>query len=489
MTDVSRFTGWFHRSDDPDTTVPGILTWSDTDGATLELIGSLGPPPIFEEIAPNSRRRTDPVSDSSPVTIYGTVESHHLLTLWAPELGNHRSHNGQVFEEFWHSSWLCRGAHIPSTEHPVFHRVVIGLDDLIHMTSDQRLLPPKWAEIEGVEHPGERQEDGTLLMPYLLPVIGGNKASIDQGSLRETRFSVETLATRPWISPATESDPSLKLSFMTKTRRRGTTLELAVTARALLARADGSPLSAEDVLEAAQPLIGLMALARFGKPGLEYITAKTEERDGVSLHCQIGTPASPDEVSRSSELVFTLAQVPLQQFLDAWSKLTISAQATYAWNVVIGLIGHTSRVVEEEVSQVLAAAESLERWCLGGVEAAHLSERLANLHDRLPDEVKAQLGLDVTQWTSWAVWLRNHVDHGGAAKMRALGDAYQVKVVADSVRLVSYLAALHAIGAPPKSMTDALLQHPRLSVLRDRCAKLAKLPRFDETPANHLDQP
>jgi hypothetical protein len=51
-------------------------------------------------------------------------------------------------------------------------------------------------------------------------------------------------------------------------------------------------------------------------------------------------------------------------------------QASYAWNVTVGLCRYTSRVVEEYVRQALAAAEGFRCWCLKGGERVSLDARL-----------------------------------------------------------------------------------------------------------------
>lgn len=59
---------------------------------------------------------------------------------------------------------------------------------------------------------------------------------------------------------------------------------------------------------------------------------------------------------------------------------------------------------------------------------------------------------------------------------RDIADFYHLKVNADSVRLVTYLAALQEFGVPDKTIEEALCNHPRVSVLKDRCARIASLP-------------
>jgi len=135
-------------------------------------------------------------------------------------------------------------------------------------------------------------------------------------------------------------------------------------------------------------------------------------------------------------------------------------------------------MVEEHVSQVLAAAEGFHRWCMGGGAAPTLKDRLILLHDRLPGEVRTSLKLAVNEWAGWAVWARNHVAHGGAARHRKLDDSYQLKLIADSVRLVTYLAVIQELDVPIGKVKEALLNHPRIKVLTKRCTEIASLPKL-----------
>jgi len=204
--------------------------------------------------------------------------------------------------------------------------------------------------------------------------------------------------------------------------------------------------------------------------------AKTMDGTEVSLLCHLGHLSSPDLKTSSGSVVFTFTDVTLGDFLKTWEWLSTGHQAQYAWSVVVGLIGHSPRMVEEHVSQVLAAAEGFHRWCLRGGKGKELRERLILLHDRLPQELKAHLALDVGKWAGWAVWARNHVAHGGAERHRDVGDFYRLKVIADSVRLVTYLAALQELKVPVGQVKDALLNHSRIHVLAERCAEIAELP-------------
>jgi hypothetical protein len=262
--------------------------------------------------------------------------------------------------------------------------------------------------------------------------------------------------------------PDLKLQMMTTNLRRGQVVKLQVGAHVSI-RLPGNALgSAADFVDRMGPIDDLVQLATFEASAIEQIALDTTDGTTVSLLMHVGTRARPDDGHRPAAVVFTLADVPLDRYLETRQRLRGGNQASYAWSVVVGLCGYSSRIVEEYVSQALAAAEGFHCWCLGGGDGVSLNARLKALHAKLAPEVQAALGLDTEQWASWAVWARNHVAHGGTNNWRALRDNFQLHVVAESVHLVTYLVALQEFGVPVAKVGDALLNHSRLQLLAER---------------------
>lgn len=474
--DRQRIKGWWFLPSSPDDRLPGVLTWSQEEGAELELFGGFSNQP--ERAGVDSSRTGSSSGSVVPRTIYGETVAGKPVTLWEAGRGSHTADfSGRAREEMWHSAWVCVGAHIPSVETPTFRRLTVGLDHLYDLTSDGRFSAPSWTPMDGVDHPWEEQDDGTYLTPYVLPVVGGRRAGVSVGSTSTTTYSVETWASRPWISPATEAMPDLRLEMMRQRTRGGHQIHLSVSASFRVVPLDETTTSsAADFLNKLGPLHALMAVATFSASGVERMHAETAAGDDVSILCRLGYPSAPESPAPGTDVVFTLDDVSLRRFLQEWERLTSGPQAQYAWNLAVGLIGHSARMVEEHVSQVLAAAEGFHRWCLGKKGEQSLRARLQQLHDRLPSEVSRRLGLDVEKWADWSVWARNHVAHGGAKRHRELGDFYQLKVIADSVRLVTYLVILCELGVAPGKVTDALTNHPRIKVLAARSAQVANLP-------------
>ncbi|MCH8566468.1 hypothetical protein LTH96_12155 [Nesterenkonia sp. LB17] len=477
MSDEQRIKGWWHLPSANDTRVPGILTWSQDGGAELELIGGFSTNAKYEQAAEKSWTAAETWDRSSQRgTIYGETVAGKLITLWEAELGNYTTDvNNQPLEQFWRSSWLCVGAQLPSPEEPVFQSVTVVLDDLSYLTGDGRFSPPRWIRMEGVDTPGEQTEDGSELMPYALPVIGGRRAAWASGSTEDATYFIDTFATRPFVSPATEMMPNLKLDLMMRRTRTGRRVELSEGARVRI-NPTGSAFKAVDVPSRISPLLELLRLATFGSSAVTSMSAITGDGHEVSLLCRLGQHSAPDARTQNDRMVFTFDDVSLESYLEAWQRLGSKPQGRYAWNLAVGLIGHSPKLVEEHISQVLAAAEGLHRWCLSGSRNTKLEDRLIDLHGRLPESLRTGLDLDAGKWADWAVWMRNHVDHGGAEKHREVGDFYHLKVIADCVRLVTYLGLLTELGIPVKKMEEALLNHPRISVLRERCQELGALP-------------
>ncbi|MGV9928344.1 ApeA N-terminal domain 1-containing protein [Nocardia rhamnosiphila] len=465
-----RIRGWFYLPEAPDDRVPGILKWEPSNGGKLELIGGFSPEPEYRESPNGGGYVTNQiVGDVRAGTIYGESDSGKKLSIWDAQRGNYTAGmSGQVREEFWESSWVCVGVHLSSPQDAAFSKATLVLDELYYLTDDSRFCPPQWVSIEGVENPGDRLDNGTRLMPYVLPVIGGYHAEYVQAETDDARYSVNTRATQPWVSPATEAMPDLKLNFMRSNRRRGQVIELHVGANVSIQLADGAPGSAADFVDRMTPVLDLVRLATFSTSDVEAIVLKNIDDEEVSLLSRIGEPANPDKTHEPAAIVFNFDDVPLDSYLDARRKLTENRQAGYAWSVMIGHCGYLPQFVEQYVSQALAAAEGFHTWCLKGGNY-DLNPRLKALHGMLPDEVKSRLALDVDKWADWAVWARNHVAHGGTKRQRFIQDGLEVLAVAKTVHLVTYLVVLCELGVPVDRIRDALNNHPRLSGMVPYC--------------------
>lgn len=457
--------------------MPGILIWEPSSGATLELIGGFSPGPDYQSNPNgNGAYATQIVGDVRSGTIYGESDSGKMLSIWDAQRDNYAAGlSGEVREEFWSSMWVCVGAHIDSPQHPAFSEATLTPDELYYLTDDSRFLPPPWAKIDGVENPGERLANGTRLMPYALPVIGGYQAEYTTAEADDARYSINTHATQPWVSPATEAYPQLKIDMMRRNLRRGQVIELHVGANVSIRLPGDAVGSAADFVDRMAAVLDLLRLATFSTCGVETISLETADGEEVFLLSRTGEPASPDDTHQPTAVVFTFDDVSLDSYLSARQRLTESRQAAYAWSVVIGHCGYSPQFVEQYVSQVLAAAEGFDTWCLNHRGKVDLAVRLKTLHGRLPGRVQTRLDLDVDHWADWAVWARNHVAHGGTRRLRFISDSTQILAIAKSVNLVSYLTALSELGVPVGKIDDALNNHPRLGGMVSYCGAVNQI--------------
>ena len=416
------------------------------------------------------------IGDVRPGTIYGETPSGEKISMWDAQRGKYTvsGFGHQVREEFWSASWVCIGDHIVSPDEAQFAKAIIVLDELYYMINDPRLCPPQWTNIEGIENPGKRLGNGTRLLPYVFPVIGGDRNECVAASTDDACYALNTRATAPWISPATEAMPDLKLDLMTNRRRRGPVIELTVGASTSIRLPDGAAGSASDFVDRMSPIVDLIRLATFGSCGVEEIALSTIDGDSISLLTRIGETAAPTAPHEPESVVFDFADVPLEKYLATRESLTTVRQAGYAWSVIIGHCGYAPGFTEQYVSQVLAAAEGFHTWCLGNTTGT-LNARLKALHESLAADVQQQLGLDVENWAEWSVWARNHVAHGGTKRRDSITDHSQLYAVAKTVHLVTYLAVLRQLGVPIAKIKDALLNHPRLSNFVPHCEVVNKI--------------
>lgn len=467
QSDDSRFTGWFFLPNATEERIPGVLIWTPATGADLELFGGFSPKPKYRPSPDGAGVVTDSiVGDVRPGTILGVTTEGKKLSIWdAHREKVSAKFDGAVQQESWTSSWVAVGEHIESPDSLVFSEVALALDDLYYLTSDSRIYQIQWAKFEGIEDPGKKLENGTLVTPYILPIVGGFRAEVEHGKTEKAQFSVGTFASRPFISPATEAMPELKLESLLRRKRRGLEIDVRINALMTVKPNDGVEVSASGLVDLMGPALDLMRLAFYRSSGVEEISFRRKNGENVYLLSRIGDKSNPDDPHDLRSVVFTFDDVSLESYLEIWQRLTPNYQAEYAWNVMIGLCGYTPNYVEEFVSQALAAAEGIELWCFQGSGGASLEERLKNLHSRLPMRIQERLNLDTETWAKAAVWARHHVAHGGTKRKRLISDSSELHAVAQSVHLVTYLCILEELSVSVDKVVDALLNHPRLAAM------------------------
>lgn len=394
-------------------------------------------------------------------------------------------------EERWLSGLVCVGEHILSEE-KIFTKATFYIDELYYLVNDGRILPPEWCQMKGIDRPGEKLENGTCLTPYMLPIIGGFRAGKFEGDTEDTHYSINTFATRPWSSEATEKYPSLKLNFMLKHQRHGLVLPISVdasisiTLRKNTEEPEDLVGTASNLMDRFMPIHDLMRLATFQPCSVSRVQLQSQNNcDDTYLLKKFGEVAQPYESHDHDNMVFTLNNVSLENFLEKREYLTSTDGAISPWSILIGLCGYFSNYAEEYISQSFAAAEGFHTLCLGKgenyIDASGqsknycLNKRLKELYVLLPQKIQDKMKFDVEEWAKRAVKARNHAAHGGSTRPGAstsLSDRYDIAV---SVFLVTYLVALNELGVPAEKICGALLNHPKISLAMSYCDKVRSM--------------
>ena len=516
--------GWFFLPEDPDNRVPGVLKWDPAKGAEIELIGSFSTPAIPSLKPGVVYDIPDEMVASMPVqTIYLEADNGKKYSIWdawmsscSYNIHGEQRRNGDPESECWTSGkpykeqWLSRlvyvGDHV-LPEGEIFTEATFCIDELYYLVNDSRILPPEWCQMKWVERPGEILENGTFLSPYVLPVLGGFQAGKFEGNTEDARYSINTVATRPWISEATQADPWLKLRFMLKHQRHGLVLPISVDASiSITLRKNGE--ETEDLAGIASELLDqfalihdLMRLATFQPCGVYRIDLKQKNEDNnepariledlgftsddidpssantghLLKKPKFGEVARPHERHDDESVVFTLNDVSLENFLEKREYLTSTNGAISPWCILIGLCGYFSNYAEEYISQSFAAAEGFHKLCLGKGDSNEqeqkysLNGRLKELYSLLPQEIQEKLKFNVDEWAGCAVKARNYAAHGGPMRPNNSTNLSDRYVIAVSVFLVTYLVVLNELGVPAEKICDALLNHPKLLIVMRYC--------------------
>ena len=491
--------GWFFLPEDPDNRVPGVLKWDPAKGAEIELIGSFSTPAIPSLKPGVVYDIPDEMVASMPVqTIYLEADNGKKYSIWdawmsscSYNIHGEQRRNGDPESECWTSEkpykeqWLSRlvyvGDHV-LPEGEIFTEVTFCIDELYYLVNDSRILPPEWCQMKWVERPGEILENGTFLSPYVLPVLGGFQAGKFEGNTEDARYSINTVATRPWISEATQADPWLKLRFMLKHQRHGLLLPISVDASiSITLRKNGEETedlegTASEFLDKFMPIHDLIRLATFQPCAVAMIRLQPKNnRDGRYLLKKANEVARPDESHDDGNVVFTLNDVSLENFLEKREYLTSTNGAISPWRILIGLCGYFSNYAEEYISQSFAAAEGFHKLCLGKGDSNEqeqkysLNGRLKELYSLLPQEIQEKLKFNVDEWAGRAVKARNYAAHGGPMRPNDSTNLSDRYVIAVSVFLVTYLVVLNELGVPAEKICDALLNHPKLLIVMRYC--------------------
>lgn len=464
--------GWFFLPEDPDNRVPGVLKWDPSDGgsATVELIGGFLPAEATEN---NMLKRT----------IYLETVRGEKYSVWDGVSTNSLSNGTKTYEEHWYSNQIYFGDHILPTD-ASFTKATFELDELYYVADDQRIFKPEKGQGKIWEQIGQNSYSRPFLSFFKLPILSGNHRGKFTGSTKDAQYSINTWATHPYPNDSYNHRCGLKFmisvgaNVSVMLRNEGTeTGKLAGTA--------------SDLIDRFVPIYDLMRLATFQPCGVANIQLQQHDNEHGSLLVNLGEVARPNEHHEQLDVVFTLNDTSLENFLKERERLTNNYGALDSWNILISFCGYSSNYMEEYISQILAAIESFHKRCLLG-KKGNLKERLEDLYSLLPQKIRKQIKFDddIEIWAELAANVRHRAAHAGPQDEKdgkADPDAGVIKryvgtlsisdrnAIAVSAHLVTYLVLLNELGVSSEAICNALNMHPKISTMVYYCSKVRPL--------------
>ena len=507
--------GWFflpEDKDNPEKWVPGVLEWDPAKGAEIELMGGLCPGFSDKDVPADQMRRFTSLEGTSnadfgiitlaeeissiPVIFLETKEGKKY-SIWDAQRGNYSVGLSSVRtkEEHWHSMQVYVDDHI-LPEEKIFTKATFYIDELYYLVNECQIWQPKWCPMEEVGRPGEKPENGTSLMPYMLLVTGGFQPGIFEGSTEDAHYSINLSTTRPWGREATEDIPWLNLNSIVKRQRHGLTLTISAEASVsiIFRKNTEEPKdlvgTASDLIDKFMPIYDLMRLAAFQPCGVASIQLQQHDNEHGSLLVNLGEVARPNEHHEQLDVVFTLNDISLENFLKERERLTNNYGAFDSWNILISFCGYSSNYMEEYISQILAAIESFHKLCLDNDEHTSLKERLEDLYSLLPQKIRNQIKFDddIKIWAELVANVRHRAAHAGPQDEQDKNTISNVRkryvgtlsisdrnAVAVSAHLVTYLVLLNELGVSSEAICNALNMHPKISTMVYYCSKVRLL--------------
>lgn len=460
--------GWFffpEDKDNPEKWVPGILKWDPAKGAEIELMGGFFPGFYYDstlsEGMSNIRsgiiRPADDVS-SIPVMFLKSREGK-MYSIWDAQRGDYSTHAGleRTTKEHWHSIQLYVDDYI-SPEENIFTKATFYIDELYYLAN--KICQPK----------------------------DGFQAGIFEGNTEDAHYSIKLPETRQF-----------------KHQRYGLKFTISVEASVSITLRNQKEVEelagrASNFVSKFAPIRDLMRLATFQPCGVYCINLKQKDEDNnqsVSLLKELGFTgddvdpypanighllikpkfgeiARPHERHNSKNVVFTLNDISLENFLKERERLTSNDGASDYWDILIALCGYSPNYIEEYTNQSYSAAEGFHEQCLNGGDV-RLKERFENLYSRLPQEVQGQINFNANNWAELAKNARHRVSHGRRLKRDDFTTSFDRYAVAVSVHLVTYLVVLNELGVPAEKICDALLNHPKISLAMSYCDEVRSM--------------
>ena len=490
--------GWFFLPEDPDNRVPGVLKWDPAKGAEIELMGGLCPGFSYKDVPADQMRRFTSLEGTSnadfgiitlaeeissiPVIFLETTEGKKY-SVWDAISTSSLSNRIKTYEEHWYSNQIYFGDHILPTD-ASFTKATFELDELYYVADDQRIFKPEKVQGKSWEQAGQNLYSRPCLSFFKLPILSGDHQGKFTGSTKNAQYSINTWASRPYLNNSYN-------------HRCGLRFIISVGANvSIMLRDEGTEAgklagTASDFIDRYTPVNDLMRLATFQPCGAASIQLQQHDNEHGSLLVNLGEVARPNEHHEQLDVVFTLNDISLENFLKERERLTNNYGAFDSWNILISFCGYSSNYMEEYISQVLAAIESFHKRCLGG-KAENLKERLEDLYFLLPPKIRNQIKFDddIGIWAELAANVRHRAAHAGPQDEKdgkANPDASVIKryvgtlsisdrnAIAVSAHLVTYLVLLNELGVSSEAICNALNMHPKISTMVYYCSKVRPL--------------
>ena len=453
----------------PEKWVPGVLEWDPSDGgrATVELIGGFLPADVTE-------------NNMLKQTLYLETVRGKKYSVWDAISTSSLSNGIKTYEEHWYSNQIYFGDHILPTD-ASFTKATFELDELYYVADDQRIFKPEKVQGKSWEQAGQNLYSRPCLSFFKLPILSGDHQGKFTGSTKNAQYSINTWASRPY--PNNSYNHRCGLRFIISVGAN-----VSIMLRDEGTEAGKSAGTASDFIDRYTPVNDLMRLATFQPCGAASIQLQQHDNEHGSLLVNLGEVARPNEHHEQLDVVFTLNDISLENFLKERERLTNNYGAFDSWNILISFCGYSSNYMEEYISPVLAAIESFHKRCLG--KDGHLKKRLEDLYSLLPQKIRNQIKFDdnIEIWAELAANVRHRAAHGGPQDGRnnnTISDVIKRYVgtlsisdcnaIAASAHLVTYLVLLNELGVSSEAICNALNMHPKISTMVYYCSKVRLL--------------
>lgn len=476
QTDLSQEQTWKGRwwlPSDAESIHSGILTYSPSEGLTLDLVGGF---PTREWVQTSETAWA--VADRGLkrfAVVHGTIGGQPATLLGVREVRTHLAGFGpfhpDVEEQELNAEALLLGVHTESASESTFVRASASIEDLSTWTSDYVIS----GEIGTTpDHKTLTGEATISVGPRMEP------QSVDSDGVMFELSHWTTLASFDHYRWGTRGriDDRIVIS-MSSTASLMSWNECHQHVRSI------------------QDLVSLGTGRGASVIWLRLETPRPQLDAEESIHNRPGMVDVFADLRRSMDLdphapavdtpVFTLDVLPFNELIPAWSNTRQQFRA--ACNLLLAPQRHDGEYLETQVITAVTAAESFHKqlgtdppipkdeldslidsaakavpaarsnWLRSVIPRGHsLRQRLEHLGDRLPQAVQSMLLPDPAEWVRKTVRARNELSHAGSSK----SDLDELCAVLTVTRVVVLLNILIELGMGDESMVDLMTTNRRM---------------------------